>query len=492
MQPEALLDHAVFVRELARSLTFGEEDPEDVVQQTWLRAIEHPPAAGPGVKGWLATVLRNVLRQTRRHRGRRVAREALAAKPPAIPTPEEIREREATRREVVEAVLALDEPYRTAVILRYYEDLPPRKIAERLGDPVETVKTRLVRARRMLRGRLDDRHGGDGKRWGFAVALLALLPGEGRAAPVSRALPVAGIAAVLVVAVAVLVTTVTMLGSPGEEPPPEAARATAAPEPSVDADRMPEEGQYQEAGGEEKGHAPGDEGGRERGAAESSGTPAELAVVEGRVVDAETGDPMAGVDVALSIRAEGFPKRHAVTDGEGRYRFEGVPCGVPVIPYAPWCSRAAVLRDAESGKERTLAKGETLTRDFRARPARGVVARVRLLVPDGVELPTEVKVTHEARDPTGQHRVQYMNPRAVSGDPPAVTIFLPLGRSLVGFEAPGLRGDLPARDVAAEGPPLDLTVTLVRRNAVRMRLVTGNGERLLREGVKVTVLMHRE
>jgi len=187
MQAEALLDHTAFVRELARSLTFGGEDPDDVVQQTWLNAMEHPPEAGPGMKGWLATVLRNVLRQDRRTRGRRVAREAVAPPPKEMPTPDEIREREAARSEVVTAVLELDEPYRDVILMRYYEDLPPRKIADRTGDPVETVKTRLVRARGRLRERLDDRHGGDGRTWGIAVASLALWPGEVRAAPASGA-----------------------------------------------------------------------------------------------------------------------------------------------------------------------------------------------------------------------------------------------------------------------------------------------------------------
>ena len=82
MQVEALLDHSAFVRDLAASLTFGGEDPDDIVQQTWLKAIEHPPEAGPGIRGWLATVLRNVLRQSRRSRGRRTSREwADAASP---------------------------------------------------------------------------------------------------------------------------------------------------------------------------------------------------------------------------------------------------------------------------------------------------------------------------------------------------------------------------------------------------------------------------
>jgi DNA-directed RNA polymerase specialized sigma24 family protein len=41
------------------------------------------------------------------------------------------------------AVLALRDPYRSAILLRFCEDVAPSAIAERLGIPVETVKTRL-------------------------------------------------------------------------------------------------------------------------------------------------------------------------------------------------------------------------------------------------------------------------------------------------------------------------------------------------------------
>src|SRR5262249_55671586 len=46
---------------------------------------------------------------------------------------------------------------REVVLLRYFEDLPPRAIARRLGLPVETVKTRQKRALAQLRARLQPR-----------------------------------------------------------------------------------------------------------------------------------------------------------------------------------------------------------------------------------------------------------------------------------------------------------------------------------------------
>ncbi|MFG0262739.1 MAG: RNA polymerase sigma factor [Novipirellula sp. JB048] len=50
-----------------------------------------------------------------------------------------------------QAVDELPESYRTAVISRYFDDLPPSEIARALGVSVHTVQTRLKRARQQLR-----------------------------------------------------------------------------------------------------------------------------------------------------------------------------------------------------------------------------------------------------------------------------------------------------------------------------------------------------
>jgi RNA polymerase sigma-70 factor (ECF subfamily) len=53
--------------------------------------------------------------------------------------------------EIQRAVLALPEPYRTVVLLRYHEDLSYEAIADMLAMPMGTVKTVLHRARLRLR-----------------------------------------------------------------------------------------------------------------------------------------------------------------------------------------------------------------------------------------------------------------------------------------------------------------------------------------------------
>lgn len=171
---ESLLEHEDFVRGLAVNLVGDEAD--DVVQETYAAAAANPPSRN--VRAWLGTVVRNFARRRARGEARRSAREAAVARPVDAPSAAEVREREATRHRVVTAVLALGEPYRQAVLLRYYEALPPREIARRLDVPVETVRTRLKRAHALLRARLDEEHDGDHRRW--ALLLLPLVRGARR------------------------------------------------------------------------------------------------------------------------------------------------------------------------------------------------------------------------------------------------------------------------------------------------------------------------
>ena len=92
--------------------------------------------------------------------------------------PEAVQRAEVHRR-LVEAVFALAEPYRTTILLRYFEDLPPREVARRMEAPVETVRTRVSRGLEILRRRLE---GAGGREWLGGLALLAGLGPEGTAA----------------------------------------------------------------------------------------------------------------------------------------------------------------------------------------------------------------------------------------------------------------------------------------------------------------------
>ena len=165
---DRLLAEESFVRSLAKSLLFDDHEVDEVVQQTWLQALRRPPSHAESPRGWLASVVRSQASNLRRGEARRQARERRVAE--GLPSNEDILAREDRRREVVEAVLQLAEPYRSAVLMRYFEHMTPRVIAGELGVPRGTVATRLKRALQMLRERLDEQHEGDRRRW--AVGLV--------------------------------------------------------------------------------------------------------------------------------------------------------------------------------------------------------------------------------------------------------------------------------------------------------------------------------
>jgi len=172
-----LLVHADWVRRLARRLVLDAAQADDVVQETWVAALERPPGDARNLRGWLARVVANVARQRGRAEARRAGRERDRARPEAVPSTAELAGRAALQRDVVGHVLALDEPFRTVVLLRFFEGLAPRTIAARLDVPVKTVNSRLQRAFAKLHERLQRDYG---ERGAWCAALLPLCTGPGK------------------------------------------------------------------------------------------------------------------------------------------------------------------------------------------------------------------------------------------------------------------------------------------------------------------------
>lgn len=179
---ERLLEQAAWIRALARSLVADAHLAEDLAQDACVAALERPPADAGNLRGWLAAVVRNLHRQVVRSRARRSAREEGAAAPEAQAGTLDVLARAGLQRELYEAVMALSEPNRTAILLRFFDGLSQRRIAAQLGVPVATVHSRVQRGLSELRGRLAERHGGDQRAW-----VLALLPLAKQAVP--RSLP---------------------------------------------------------------------------------------------------------------------------------------------------------------------------------------------------------------------------------------------------------------------------------------------------------------
>lgn len=220
MNAETLTTHAEFLRRITRGLLADESRVDDVLQQTWLAALRRS-SNSPASRSWLGKVAVNFARRSLREDSRRARREeAVGARHAAPITPDEVVAREATVRAVVDAVFALEEPYRSTILRRYYDDLTPTRIARLEGIPVETVRTRLKRGLRRLRAELDS-HDDRSKQWRSALLPLAAASWAPTGPGVAASL-VAGVTLLVVVGVSSLPR-----GSSGDDQqPPLAALAS--------------------------------------------------------------------------------------------------------------------------------------------------------------------------------------------------------------------------------------------------------------------------
>ena len=167
---QGLLAEDRFLRSLAASLL--RTDAEDAAQHTWLRTLERPRLSPGNFRAFLRRILTRHTLNLKRDAHRRVNRERSVARPEAVPSAADMAAREELRRHVGEAVLSLEEPYRTTIWLRFREELPPREVARVLDIPVETVRTRIKRGLALLRAKLD-REYGDRHSWLPAMGIGA-------------------------------------------------------------------------------------------------------------------------------------------------------------------------------------------------------------------------------------------------------------------------------------------------------------------------------
>ncbi len=340
LAPEDLLQHAGWMRRLAGRLVHDAQAAEDLSQETWVRALEHPPRADRPVRGWLATVMRNLAAQRRRGDHRRRGRELGAAREEALASALELFEKVATQRQLVDAVMELEEPYRSTILLRYFEDYAPKRMAAELDVPLSTVKSRLARGLERLRARLDEHSGGDGRTWVLALLPLARHPAGAAGGLLSTSTLAAGAAVVnvkLVLSVLALlalgVTTWVVGSDRGTAPPPEPEQAARSSRPV----------ERELARQEPEAPAPTavTESDRAVVAAaapvepvDAAPVPPDPSVCRGRVIDVDS-RPVAGVRVGLSrASASGGVELSSpdldpagVTDSSGRFELEGAGAG---------------------------------------------------------------------------------------------------------------------------------------------------------------------
>lgn len=143
----AVLEYESTLYRVAKSMLGSEADCADAAQNALLRAWEkqHTLRDTAYFKTWLTRILINECRAMLRQRARYAPLEEEAAEGEIAP------ERDSG---LYEAVMGLDVKYRVPFVLYYIEGFRTREIASMLKLPEGTVKTRLRRAREILREEL--------------------------------------------------------------------------------------------------------------------------------------------------------------------------------------------------------------------------------------------------------------------------------------------------------------------------------------------------
>ena len=156
---------------IARSVLRDDSEAEDVVQETYIRAYAGLAAfrGDSSLSTWLTRITINEALRQRNQQRPTVGLELVDSDrerngtqirlfPPAHAdsNPERIAARREIGRLLEQAIGNLPEPFRVVFVMRDVEEMSTEETASSLGLRQETVRTRLHRARRLLRSALDE------------------------------------------------------------------------------------------------------------------------------------------------------------------------------------------------------------------------------------------------------------------------------------------------------------------------------------------------
>jgi len=155
-------DYAPYVLGIAIQILRSRDDAEEVVQDVfwkiWHRNLQYDPLRGR-FSTWLFAIARN---EALDHLRRRRVRAARAEDPPPIAEaagtedPEQLTYLADRRRALTHALAALTAPERDVLRLAFFQGCSHSEVAERTGEPLGTVKSRIRRAVDKLRESLQD------------------------------------------------------------------------------------------------------------------------------------------------------------------------------------------------------------------------------------------------------------------------------------------------------------------------------------------------
>ncbi|MEP0845942.1 MAG: RNA polymerase sigma factor [Phycisphaerae bacterium] len=156
-------EHDGWVRSVIYGVVGQPDLVDDIAQQVWaqvwerLGSLQDPDR----LRSWLYSVARNAAidagQAHKRRRGAALDTVAEGLNDWRVPTPARLAAGDETHELLLRAIQALPVIYREPFVLRHLEDWTYAEIGALLGLPIETVETRLVRARRLLREMLKDK-----------------------------------------------------------------------------------------------------------------------------------------------------------------------------------------------------------------------------------------------------------------------------------------------------------------------------------------------
>ncbi|MFQ5898874.1 MAG: sigma-70 family RNA polymerase sigma factor [Candidatus Methylomirabilia bacterium] len=160
------LSHLDALYNLAVYLTRNGAEAEDLVQETYLRAFRfsHRFQRGTNLKAWMFQILRNTFLTFYHEREREppISEERMTDEPAPMfhDAPVEDRASVEAHADLGRALARLPEEFRTVLLLAEVEELRLEEVAQIMGCPVGTVKSRVFRAKERLREILKDYEGG--------------------------------------------------------------------------------------------------------------------------------------------------------------------------------------------------------------------------------------------------------------------------------------------------------------------------------------------
>jgi RNA polymerase sigma-70 factor (ECF subfamily) len=159
---DKLLRHLDAAYNLARWLCRDEHDAQDVVQESFLRAVRFiGQCRDDEPRAWLLKIVRNTCSTLRSRRHMPLTTDETLERVSSSPSSQPDRSFQRAQRasDVRGAIESLPDEFREAVVLREIEGLSYKEVASVIGVPIGTVMSRLSRARERLKDLLVEYRG---------------------------------------------------------------------------------------------------------------------------------------------------------------------------------------------------------------------------------------------------------------------------------------------------------------------------------------------